>query len=168
MEQNPTNNENTERLLAEQKNRLDTLEQAFAALETRAKKYEDDWSALYDQNRDLREENHRLQRDYETLRVQKGGFGFKMLLLSGLGGFVTALILSFVYLKLKPKEPAVAAFRHFQRENLINYELAISQGKFEEVQTSLEKNQTRPEYKPIEPQISFLKEIVNAAKQHCQ
>ncbi|HRI59626.1 MAG TPA: hypothetical protein PK228_07880 [Saprospiraceae bacterium] len=168
MEQSPTNNENTERLLAEQKNRLEALEQAFTALEQRAKKYEAEWSSLYDQNRDLREENHRLQQAYETLRIQKGGFGFKMLLLSGLGGFITALVLSFIYLKLKPKEPAVAAFRQFQQENTINFELAIGNGQFEEVEQTLENSLARPEYKAIEPQIIFIKEMMKATKNRCQ
>lgn len=168
MEQSPSNNENTERLLAEQKNRLEALEQAFAALEYRARKYEEDWSVLYDQNRELREENHRLQQDYETLRIQKGGFGFKMLLFSGLGGFVTALVLSFIYLKLKPKEPQVVAFRQFQRENLINFELAISNGQFGEVEQTLEKSLGRPEYQAIRPQIIFMKEMVKATKNRCQ
>jgi len=168
MEQSPTNNENTERLLAEQKNRLDALEQAFAELDRKAKQYEVGWSDLFDQNKTLREENHRLQHGYETLRIQKGGFGFKMLLLSGLGGFVTALLLSFVYLKLKPKEPAAVAFRQFQRENLFNYELAISQGKFEEVEKSLDLCFERPEYDAIEPQLVFVREIVKATKQRCK
>jgi hypothetical protein len=168
MEQSPSNNENTERLLAEQKNRLDALENAFATLEQRAQKYESDWSALFDQNRGLREENHRLQQDYEILRIQKGGFGFKMLLLSGLGGFITALILSFIYLKLKPKEPPVVAFRQFQRENLINFELAISKGQFEEVEKTLERSLERPEYRTIEPQILFMQEMMKATKTRCK
>lgn len=168
MEQSPTNNENTERLLAEQKNRLEALELSFITLEQRAKKYEAEWSALYDQNRELREENHRLQHAYETLRIQKGGFGFKMLLLSGLGGFVTALALSFIYLKLKPKEPAVAAFRQFQQENTINFELAIGNGQFEEVEQTLENSLARPEYKAIEPQIIFIKEMMKATKNRCK
>lgn len=168
MEQNPPNNENAERLLAEQKNRIEALEQAFAALEHRAKKYEDDWSALYDQNRELREENHRLQQDYERLRIQKGGFGFKMLLLSGLGGFVTALLLCFVYLKLRPKEPQDVAFREFRRENLFNYELALSKGEFEKVEKSLQQNAERPEFEVIGSEIEFAQKIVSAAKRGCK
>lgn len=168
MEQNPATNENTERLLAEQKARLEALEQSFAALEQRAKKYEDEWSSLYDQNRGLREENHRLQHDYQTIRIQKGGFGFKMLLLSGLGGFVTALILCVIYVKLKPKEPSVAAFRQFQRENLFNFELAISKGQFGEVEQTLEKSMSRPEYDAIEPQLLFMREMIKATKARCQ
>lgn len=168
MEQSPTNNENTERLLAQQKNRIEALETARATLEQRAQKYQDDWSVLYDQNRDLREENHRLQQDYETLRIQKGGFGFKMLLFSGLGGFVTAFVLCFVYLKLKPKEPQVAAFRQFQRENLINFELAISKGQFEEVEQTLERSLERPEYEVIEPQLIFIREMIKASKNRCE
>jgi hypothetical protein len=168
MKQSPSNNEDAERLFAEQKNRIEALEQAFTALEHRAKKYEDDWSALYDQNRDLREENHRLQHDYEKLRIQKGGFGFKMLLLSGLGGFITALLLSFVYLRLRPKSPEVVAFRQFQKENLFNYELAITQGRFEDVEKSLEISLQQPEYKPIESQISFIRDITRSFKTRCK
>lgn len=168
MEQNPTNNENTERLLAEQKKRIEALENAFAAVEQRAQKFENDWSVLFDQNRDLRNENHRLQQDYETLRIQKGGFGFKMLVFSGLGGFITALVLCFIYLKLKPKHPEVIAFRQFQQENLINFELAISKGQFDEVERTLDRSLERPEYRSIEPQIIFMREVVKAAKVRCQ
>ncbi|MCW5921418.1 MAG: hypothetical protein KIS77_03675 [Saprospiraceae bacterium] len=168
MEQNPSNNENAARLLSEQQNQIEALEQALAAMERRAKSFEDDWSSLYDQNRDLRNENHRLQHDYETLRIQKGGFGFKMLMLSGLGGFVTALVLCFVYLKLKPKEPHVVAFRQFQRENQIGFELAIGNGQFEEVEQALEKSLERPEFKSIQPQLIFIHEIVSASKRRCQ
>lgn len=168
MELNPTNSENTERLLAEQKNRLEALEQSFISLEQRAKKYEAEWSSLYDQNRELREEKHRLQQDYETLRIQKGGFGFKMLMLSGWGGFLTALILCFLYLKLKPKEPAEAAFRQFQRENRINFELAIGKGQFGEIEQTLENSLARPEYDAIETQILFMKDMVHATKTRCQ
>lgn len=168
MEQDPSNNENTERLLAEQKKRIEALELALTELERKAARYEEGWSAQYDQNKELREENHRLQHDYEILRIQKGGFGFKMLMLSGLGGFVTALVLCFVYVKLQPKEPQVVAFRQFQRENLFNYELAISKGQFEEVEKSLDQCFERPEYEVIEPELVFMKEIVKAAKHRCR
>lgn len=161
MEQNPANPDNVQTLLEEQRQRI-------AELETRAKKYEDEWSALYDQSRDLREETHRLRHDYETLRIQKGGFGFKMLLFSGLGGFFTALILCFIYVKIKPKEPSVAAFRQFQRENLINFELAIGKGQFGEVERTLDNSIARPEYAPIEAQLVFMREMMKATKNHCK
>jgi hypothetical protein len=167
MEPSPTNNENNEQLLATQKKQIEALEQSFAAVEQRAKKYEDEWSALYDQNKELREENHRLQRDYETLRVQKGGFGFKMLMLSGFLGFLSGLLLCFVYVKLRPKEPHVVAFRQFQRENLINYELALSKGQFDEVERSLQGNLERPDFQAIGAEIEFMHKIVGAAKKKC-
>ncbi len=168
MKQDPSNNENNERLLGEQKKRIEALEMAFIELERKAAKYEEGWSAQFDQNKELREENHRLQHDYEILRIQKGGFGFKMLMLSGMAGFVTALVLCFVYVKLQPKDPQAVAFRQFQRENMFNYELAISKGQFEEVEKSLDQSLERPEYKAIEPQIIFTKEIVKAAKHRCK
>ena len=163
MEQGPTNNNHKE----DARERLLALEQAYAALEQRAQKYENEWSAQYDRNKELREENLRLQHDYETLRIQKGGFGFKMLMLSGFSGFVIALILCFVYLKLRPKEQHVVAFRQFQRENLINFELAISKGQFGEVEQTLERSLERPEYQPIEHQIVFMKEMMEATRKRC-
>lgn len=163
MEQDPANknNENVPE-------RFRALEQAYAALEQRAQKYEQEWSAQYDRNKELRDENHRLQHDYEILRIQKGGFGFKMLMLSGLSGFIIALILCFIYLKLRPKEPHVAAFRQFQQENLINFELAISKGHFGEVEQTLKNSLDRPEYRPIEHQIVFMKEMMEATRKRCE
>jgi hypothetical protein len=168
MEQHPANKENQEQLLAEQKKRIEALEQAFAGLERHALRYEEQWSALFDQNKELREENHRLQRNYEALRVQKGGFGFKMLLFSGAGGFFTALLLCFIYLKIKPKEPHVAAFRQFQRENLFNYELALSKGQFGEVEKSLQSNLGRSEFQMIDEEIELIQKLVRAAGKGCE
>lgn len=167
METGPTNNQKTEQLIAEQQKRIETLEHSFAELELRAQKYENEWSDLYDQNKELRAANHRLQHDYETLRLQKGGFGFKMLMISGFIGFVCAAMLCFAYLKLKPKEAHVVAFRKFQRENLFDYELAISQGRFDDVEKSLLLNLERPEFRPIEEELIFTKNLVEAAKRRC-
>ena len=74
----------------------------------------------------------------------------------------------FIYVKIKPKEPAVAAFRQFQRENLINFELAIGKGHFEEVEHTLDNSLARPEYAPIEPQLVFMREMVKATKNRCK
>lgn len=168
MEQNPPNNEILQGLTPAQKKHIESLHQALADAEQRGQRFEESWSSLFDQNKALREENHRIQQGYETLRIQKGGFGFKMLLLSGLGGFVTALVLCFVYLKLKPKDPHTTAFANFRREHLFEYELALSKKQFEEVKISLEKSLRNPENQPIRSEIETLREIVEAAEKGCQ
>ena len=60
MEQDPSNNENTERLLDEQKKRIEALELAFIELERKAARYEEGWSAQFDQNKELCPEELRI------------------------------------------------------------------------------------------------------------
>ena len=140
------------------------LEQLLAECQQRSQRYETAWSGLFDEQKSLREENQQLQHEYENLRIQKGGFGFKMLLLSGLGGFFTALILCFVYLKLKPKDPHTAALQHFKREHLFEFELALSKGQFQEVRNSIESAIHKPENQPIKTDLEILRELLEAAE----
>ncbi len=168
MKSDPSNNEKAEQLIAAQQQRIEALEKLVEATEKRAKNFEADWSNLFDQNKALREENHKIQHGYEALRIQKGGFGFRMLMLSGMGGFVTALLLCFVYLKLKPKPDYVATFEQFRRENLFNYELSLSKGDFEAVEASLEECSKKAEYKPVQAEIYFAQKVVGAAKRYCK
>jgi len=168
MEQNPPNNKILEGLTPDQKKHLESLQHAFSEAKQRGVRFEEEWSSLFDQNKTLREENHRIQHGYENLRIQKGGFGFKMLMLSGLGGFVTALVLCFVYLKLKPKDPHIMALHNFRREHLFEYELALSRKQFEEVKISLEKEIKNPENQPIKAEIEILREVVEAAEKGCE
>ena len=120
MNTDPKNNESTEGLSAGQEKLIRELENILQETEKRAREFQADWSKMFDQNKTLREENHRIQRGYEILRIQKGGFGFKMLLASGIGGFVTALVLCFVYLKFKPKPDYVATFDRFDAKTCLS------------------------------------------------
>ena len=163
----PTDSSNNEKIAAQEK-RLVALENILLDTEKRAKKFETEWSNLFDQHKIQREENHKLQHAYETLRIQKGGFGFKMLLASGMGGFVTALVLCFVYLKLKPKPEYVTTFDRFRRENLFNYELDLSKGNFDAVEASLKNCAGKQEYHSIQPDIYFTQKVVGAAKRFCK
>ncbi len=167
MKSDPSNNENASPFIAAQQ-RIEALEKLVESTEKRALNFESDWSALFDQNKTLREENHKIQHGYEILRIQKGGFGFRMLMLSGLGGFVTALLLCFVYVKLKPKPDYVATFDQFRRENLFEYELSLSKGDFDAVEASLLDCSKRPEFKHIQPEIYFTQKVVGAAKRYCK
>ncbi|MBP6826416.1 MAG: hypothetical protein KA165_07645 [Saprospiraceae bacterium] len=168
MKPGPSNDKDFELLIAEQQKHIGALEHNLAEAGKNAQKYKDEWSSLYDQHKELRDTHHRLQHDYEILRLQKGGFGFKMLILSGFAGFLLAVVPCFAYLKLKPKDSHLIAFREFQRENLFNYELAISRGQFEDVEKSLKLNMERPEYQLIVPEIEFSKNLVEAAHRHCR
>ena len=168
MEPNPVNNENCKQLIEAHEKRVAELEKQMAEADRRAKSFEKDWSNLFDKNKTLREENQRMQHDYESLRLQKGGFGFRTLLASGLGGFVTALLLCFVYLKLKPKPDYVATFERFRRENLFNYELQLSNGEFDAVEAALKASEEKAENQLIKSEIIFSRKIVGASKRYCK
>ncbi|HLP96119.1 MAG TPA: hypothetical protein VK168_18885 [Saprospiraceae bacterium] len=144
--------------------RITMLEQQLAECQQRSQRYESAWSELFDQQKTLREETLQLQHGYENLRIQKGGFGFKMLLFSGLGGFFTALVLCFLYLKIKPKDPHTSALQHFKREHLFEYELALSKGQFQEVKTSLESAMQKAENQPIKTDLEIIRELLEAAE----
>ena len=167
MKSGPTDHDKLEQMLEERAQQIEVLQKSLTEAENKAQKYEQEWSALYDRNKELLGEKHQLFQDYETLRLQKGGFGFKAMMISGCTGFLVALVLCFVYLKLKPKNPHVVAFRQFEREHLFNYELAISQGRFHDVERSMQQNMDRPEYRPIANEIEFAKNLVAAARNRC-
>ncbi len=164
MPQNPSDPEFLQGMSPEQIKQVESLQHALAESNLRGQRFEADWSKLFDQNKTLREENHRLQLGYENLRIQKGGFGFKMLLLSGMGGFFTALVLCFVYLKLKPKDPHTVALQNFRREHQFEYELALSRKQYHEVKISLAKAIQHSDYKPIKADLEIIRELVEAAE----
>lgn len=168
MNNDPSNNENREQLIENLQNRVSELEKLLNDTEKRAKSFEQDWSKLFDLNKSMREENHRLQHSYENLRIQKGGFGFKTLLASGMGGFFTALLLCFVYVKLKPKPDHVVVFEKFRQENQFDFEYQLSQGNFDAVEMQLQKCAAQPDFKAVYPEIHFTRKILGATRRFCK
>lgn len=144
------------------------LRQALADAQFAAEKAKSEWSTIYDQHKTLREEQRILLHDYEQLRLQKGGFGFKMLLLAGFLGTVVALMGCFVYLKLKPKDAHVQAFEHFQNKHLMEYQLAISNGQLESVEQSLRDELDNPDYREIKPELTFVRQMITTTRRHCK
>lgn len=159
-----TNPEELRRIVEEASAQIKVLEKSLAETEKRAKSYEEHWSRLYDQSRETRAEALKLQQEYEQLRIQKGGFGFKMLLFSGFCGFVTAVIFCFVYVRLgRPISNQEAVFAAFVRAHQFDYELQLSRGEFQAVGLSLREKVNDPAYKIIAPELGFAEKLVGAA-----
>ncbi len=155
------------------------LEESMQAAEARAQKYIGELEKLRQQYADdlfaerqiakkLHEERHALQRDYESLRVQKGGFGLKALMLTGFAGFLGGLFFFLMYLLIRPKDNHTAAFEQFRDAHLFTYERAISEGRFESVEQDLQRNLSLPENKIIYPEMEFARKIVGASKRRCE
>lgn len=167
METNPTN-----------ELRIAALEHDLRAAEGKAQRYSQELEKLrlqyaedlYDERqlaKRLHDERHQLQLDYERLRVQKGGFGLKAMALSGFGGFISAATLFLLFWFLRPADEHTATFARFRDAHLFQFERAISEGRFEDVESTLRDNQDLPENKLIKPEIEFARKLVGAAKRRC-
>ncbi|MEQ1747180.1 MAG: hypothetical protein ABMA02_17245 [Saprospiraceae bacterium] len=166
---NPTNEERIAQLVSDLQTAQGAAQKYKQDLEKLRQQYADDLYAERQIGKQLRTESHRILHDYELLRVQKGGFGLKMLLFSGFGGFVSGALLLGVYLVfLRPKTDHQAAFEQFRDAHQFSYERAISQGRFGEVEQDLQQNLDLPENAVIRPQVDFVKKIVGAARRRCE
>lgn len=169
MDTDPTNSDRIAALETELQTAKKEAQKYTQELKNLRQQYADDLFEERKNNKRLHEERQRLQRDYAQLRVQKGGFGIKILVLSGFGGFVTALVLCLIYLFfLKPKDQHTAQFEHFRDQHQFGYERAISLGDFESVERDLQTQRDLPENKIIRPEIEFTRKIVSAAKRRCE
>ncbi len=166
---NPTNEERIVQLESALQEAQDMAQKYKQELEKLRQQYADDLFAERRLGKELRTESHRILHDYEQLRVQKGGFGLKMLMLSGLAAFLSGVLMCAVYfIFLHPKADHVVAFERFRNAHLFNYERAISEGKFREVEQDLEQNLELPEHAAIRPEMEFAKKIVGAARRRCE
>ncbi|MCS7036383.1 MAG: hypothetical protein NZM41_06930 [Saprospiraceae bacterium] len=158
--------------IAEMQKNLSNLAQAEQRcreqLETLRQRYADDLFAERQLTRQLREDRHRIQQDYERLRVQKGGFGLKMLLLSGFSGFMSALLLCAIYVWfLKPAPNYVADMTRFREAHQLTLERALSEGRFDEVEQALEKSIQEPQNSTIRPGLEFARKLLDDARRGC-
>jgi len=165
METGGKNNESLEGLVAEQQKRIAALERAFAEAEHRAQKHLQERDHWHEQHWEAHQEGRRLQHDYESLRLQKGGFGFKTLLAVGFSAALFGLVGCYLFFRLK-NDP-VKTFHRFTREHQFQFEYALSHGQFEEVENALRRSVEQPEFQAIRPHIEFNKKIVEAAKRGC-
>jgi len=145
--------------------RIVALERAFADAEHRAQKYALERDAALSQSKSLQTEAQQLERDYALLRLQKGGFGFKTMLLTGFIGTLVGLVLC--YLFFRPTDNDQEVFRQFREQNQFNLELAISQGEFARVDSVLKINLEHPQNQVIRPELEFTRKIAGAAWRRC-
>ncbi len=145
--------------------RIAALERAFTDAEHRAQKYALERDAAWQQSKSLQTEVQQLERDYASLRLQKGGFGFKTMLFTGFVGTVVGLILC--YLFFRPKDDDQEVFRQFREQHQFNLELAISKGEFSQADSLLKISLDHPQYKVIHQELEFTRKITGAAWRRC-
>lgn len=146
--------------------RLSALEKAFAAAEHRAQKYARENENLTNARQELQKELHQIQDDYESLRLQKGGFGFKTMLATGFAATLAGMLICYVL--FRPKDEHVVSFEHFRHETQFNVEYAIGQGNFVQAEEILKSSLEKPENQLVKPEIQMMYKLVSASKRRCE
>jgi Bacterial SH3 domain len=115
-----------------------------------------------DNQNSLNETIMRMRNDYQSLRKQKGGFGFTSIIMGLVVGGLLGFGIHWMFFAKKDEQAVV--FQKFKNENLFNMEYDISQGRLENVENNLKTKADSKEFKSIASEIEFIKKIVGAAK----
>ncbi len=100
--------------------------------------------------------------DYNALRQQKGGFGFRSLAVCAFAGLLVGAGL--VWLLARPKAPQSVVFQQFKNQNQFNLEYAIGQGDFAKVETTLKNSAENKDFSAIQPELDFFRKLIGAAR----
>lgn len=154
------------------RNALEVTEQQaqkYAAdLENLRIKYAEDIFAARQAQKKLQEHHHELQSDYENLRLRKGGFGFKTLLIVGGIATIMAVAMCWIYLRLRPKPEHVTAFAEFRQQHQFSIEYALSHREYGEAEKIVEEVRQQDHYKVIDTETQFALKLIRAAGQGCK
>jgi hypothetical protein len=110
----------------------------------------------------LEAENQRWQADYESLRIQKGGFGFKALLGTGMAATVVGMVLGWVI--FYQKEPNSVLFDQFNESAGFKLEYTISQRQYPAAERLISEFNHNKAFQPLQPEFDLLMRLVNAAR----
>jgi hypothetical protein len=89
-----------------------------------------------------------------------------MLALSGFGGFITGLLMCYLY--FRPTNARAEAFDAFQRDHLFYAQYALNHGNFDEAVRHLDQAGSSSTYAPAHEVITAMHQLVVTARAHCQ
>jgi hypothetical protein len=119
-------------------------------------------SAYQQQSGTLKQEIQQWQSDYEHLRVQKGGFGFKALAAAATAGILVGLALG--WLIWSHKDPQTIVFQQFMQQSGFQTEYAVRQRQFDEAARIIRTQSALGAYESIRPQLDFMANLVASAQ----
>jgi hypothetical protein len=121
-------------------------------------------TAYQHRTQQLQQEIQRWQEDYEALRLQKGGFGFKAILASGILATVVGLLLG--WLLFRPVSPNSSTFAAFRRQAGFPLEYALSQHQYKEAGKIVQDQIQQTSNTGIKAELEFIADLVRAAGQN--
>ena len=110
----------------------------------------------------LESEIHHWQHDYEQLRIQKGGFGFKALAAFSFGTLLFGIALGWLF--FKQKQPDSIVFDKFNHAAGFSLEYHIAHQEYPAAERLISQYRRDPYYKTILPLLDLLLLLVQAAK----
>ena len=117
---------------------------------------------LSSKSKGLESEIHRWQHDYQQLRIQKGGFGFKALAAVSIATLLVGIALG--WLLFKQKQPDSVVFDKFNQAAGFSLEYHVAHKEYPEAERLISKFRHDPYYSTILPQLDLLLHLVQAAK----
>jgi hypothetical protein len=121
-------------------------------------------TAYQHRTQQLQQEIQRWQDDYESLRLQKGGFGFKAILASGTLATVVGLLLG--WFLFRPVSSTGIAFAEFRRQAGFPLEYALSQHQYSEANRIIKEQLQHNSNSGIKAELEFVADLVHAAGQN--
>ena len=143
-------------------NQSQNYEALSSELQQLKQKYADDLYAERQQTKEWHDRARNWQRDYEQLRLQKGGFGIRSMTAFIIGAFFAGLLICYLLLKLTDQRSA--ELHRFKHNELFKIELALSQGRSDEAFSIIQNSLKNPEYEHIREDIEMLELAINAIR----
>lgn len=105
---------------------------------------------------------HQIRTEYQSLRLQKGGFGFKALAATAVAGIVFGFFLHAFF--FHPRDLQTEALKRFREKHQFDIEFALSNGQFEKAEKMLQEAETNWRFYPIKQYINLLQKTVASTK----
>jgi hypothetical protein len=147
-------------------NEISSLQAHSASLEKTLTNFRQEHVALVQAQQqekdDLTRRLNDWQRNYESLRVQKGGFGFKALLATGILALGIGLLAGWIF--FSHKDPDAVVFSQFEKEAGFQLEYALAQKQYTSAAAILENCLDKKSNQAIAPQVKLIQRLVSAVK----
>lgn len=131
-------------------------------LQQQIQEHEEAAKSLSSKSKALESEIHRWQHDYQQLRIQKGGFGFKALAAVSSATLLVGVAIG--WLLFKQKQPDSVVFDKFNHAAGFSLEYHVAHKEYPAAERLISKFRHDPYYSTILPQLDLLLHLVQAAK----
>lgn len=129
------------------------------ALRREHKAYTD---AFNQRTKSLEDEVQAWQSDYEKLRIQKGGFGFKALLATGMAATLFGMAVGWLF--FRQKDPNAALFQEFSKTAGFTLEYQMAQKQYAAAEQTVSGYRHNKVFAPIDRELELIANLIRAVR----